>query len=58
MPRRSFLPAGGCPDRFLMLLEAVVLKIRNGFVLGSFFDKSYDFNMLLEYGAISFFANP
>jgi hypothetical protein len=36
----------------------VILKIRNGFVLGSFFDKSYYLNMLRECGAISFFANP
>jgi hypothetical protein len=51
-------PSSVCPDRFLMLLEAVIviLKIRNGFVLGSFFGKSYCYNYLRGYGAISFFV--
>jgi hypothetical protein len=41
-----------------MLLEAmvVILKIRNGFVLGSFFCKPCVYNGLREYGAISFFV--
>jgi hypothetical protein len=38
-----------------MLLEAV--KVRIGFVLGSFFAKSYVFNYLVEYGAISFLCS-
>jgi hypothetical protein len=51
-------PSPDYPDRFLMLLGAVIviLKIRNGFVLGSFFYKSYCYNSLREYGAISFFV--
>jgi hypothetical protein len=46
------------PDRFPMLLEAVIviLKIRIGFVLGSFFGKLCVCNGLQEYGAISFFV--
>jgi hypothetical protein len=51
-------PSPDYPDRFLMLLDAVILilKIRNGFVLGSFFGKSCIYNCLREYGAISFFV--
>jgi hypothetical protein len=51
-------PSPDYPGRFLMLLEAVIviLKIRIGFVLGSFFYKLCVYNGLREYGAISFFV--
>jgi hypothetical protein len=51
-------PSSVCADRFLMLLEAVIVisKIRIGFVSGSFFGKPCIYNDLLEYGAISFFV--
>jgi hypothetical protein len=51
-------PTPDYPDRFLMLRGAVIviLNIRNGFVLGSFFVKLCVYNSLQENGAISFFV--
>jgi hypothetical protein len=43
------------PHRLLMLLEAVALNIKIGFVLGSFFDKYIVIKYLRQDGAISFF---
>jgi hypothetical protein len=52
-------PTPDYPDRFLMLLGAVIviLNIRNGFVLGSFFVKLCVSNGLQENGAIFFLCS-